>query len=169
LAAAVGAAIVLAAAALVVGIVALVRPAPSAPPPAAAPSSSSAHPTGTTEANRAFCTDIAPLMTESDKTAQAFSHPEKNSPEYQAGVPAFVGDTKAWVGRMQAVIDSHGDADPYLLRSMQRFVDDRRDLVADLEAGSGAEWRPYDQTSWNDSLAAGSGPLSACWNLGVKW
>ena len=53
---------------------------------------------------------------------------------------------------MQPVIDSHGDADPFLLRSMQRFVDDQRDLVADLEAGDGAEWLPYDQTSWNDSL-----------------
>jgi hypothetical protein len=169
LAAAVGAAIVLAAAALVVGIIALVRPAPSAPPPAAAPTSSSAHPAGTTEANRAFCTDIAPLMTESDKTAQAFNHNQKNSPEWKAGVPPFVTETKEWVGRMQPVIDSHGDADPYLLRSMQRFVDDRRNLVADLEAGNGAEWAPDDQTSWNDSLSAGSGPLSACWDLGVKW
>jgi hypothetical protein len=169
LAAAVGSAIVLAAAALVVGIIALVRPAPSAPSPSAAPASSSAHPAGTTEANRAFCTDIAPLMGESDKTAQAFNHNDKNSPEWKAGAQTFVTDTKAWVGRMQPVIDSHGDADPYLLRSMQRFVDDRRDLVADLEAGNGAEWLPYDQTSWNDSLSAGSGPLSACWDLGVKW
>jgi hypothetical protein len=170
------AAIVLAAAALVVGIIALVvgiitlvRPAPSAPPPAAAPASSSAHPAGTTEANRAFCTDIAPLMTESDKTAQAFSHPAKNSPEYQAGIPAFVNDTKTWVGRMQPVIDNHGDADPYLLRSMQRFVDDRRDLVADLEGEGGPNWLPYDQTNWNDSLSALGGPLGMCWDLGVKW
>jgi hypothetical protein len=169
LAAAVGAAIVLAAAALVVGIIALVRPAPSAPPPPAAPSSSSAHPAGTTEANRAFCTDIAPLMGESDKTAQAFNHNDKNSPEWKAGAQTFVNDTKAWVGRMQPVIDSHGDADPYLLRSMQRFVDDRRYLIADLVAGNGAEWLPYDQTSWNDSLAALSGPAGVCWDLGVKW
>jgi hypothetical protein len=169
LAAAVGAAIVLSAAALTVGIIALVRPAPSAPTSSVAPASSSAHPAGTTAANRAFCTDIAPLMTESNKTAQAFNRPAKNSPEWKAGVPAFVNDTKTWVGRMQPVIDSHGDADPYLLRSMQRFVDDRRNLVADLQAGDGAEWMPDDQTSWNDSLSAGSGPLSTCWDLGVKW
>ena len=170
LAAAVGAAIVLAAAALVVGIIALVRPAPSAPPPAAAPASSSAHPAGTTEANRAFCTDIAPLMTESNKTAQAYSHLGKvNTPEWKAGAETFVTETKAWVGRIQPVIDSHGDADSFLLRSMQRFVDDRRYLVADLEAGNGSEWMPYDQTNWDDSLSAGSGPLSMCWDLGVKW
>ena len=169
LATAVGAAIVLAAAALVVGIIALVRPAPSAPPPAAAPASSSAHPAGTTEANRAFCTDIAPLMTESNKTAQAFSHVGKDSPDWKAAAEKYIPATKEWVGRMQPVIDSHGDADPYLLRSMQRFVDDQRDLVADLEAGSGAAWLPYDQTNWNDGLSALSGPAGVCWDLGVKW
>jgi hypothetical protein len=169
LAAAVGAAIVLAAAALVVGIVALVRPAPSAPPPAAAPSSSSAHPTGTTEANRAFCTDVAPLMTESDTSAQAFSSVGKDSPDWKAAAEKFVPETKAWVSRMQPVIDRHGDADPFLLRSMQRFVDDRRYLVADLTAGDGAEWMPHDQTNWNDSLSALDGPMTVCWDLGVKW
>jgi hypothetical protein len=169
LAAAVGAAIVLAAAALVVGIIALVRPAP-APPLTSAPTSSSAHPTGTMEANRAFCNDIAPLMTESNKTAQAYSRLGKgNTPEWKAGVPTFVSETKAWIGEIQPVIDSHGDADPFLLRSMQRFVDDRRYLVADLEAGEGAEWMPYDQTNWDDSLSALNGPLTVCWPLGVKW
>jgi hypothetical protein len=169
LAAAVGAAIVLAAAALVVGIIALVRPAPSAPPPSAAPASSSAHPAGTTEANRAFCTDIAPLMGESNKTAQAFSRVGKDSPEWKAAAEKFIPETKEWVSRMQPVIDSHGDADPYLLRSMQRFVDDQRDLVADLEGAGGATWLPYDQTNWNDSLSAISGPTGVCWDLGVKW
>jgi hypothetical protein len=169
LAAAVGAAVVLAAAALVVGVIALVRPAPSLPPPAAAPASRPAHPAGTTEANRAFCTDIAPLMAESNKTAQAFNRPQKNSPEWKAGAPAFISDTKAWAIRMQAVIDSHGDADPYLQRSMQRVIDDRRYLVADLVAGDGAEWLPYDQTNWNDSLSALSGPAAVCFDIGVTW
>ena len=168
LAAAVGAAIVLAAAALVVGIIALVRPAPSAPTSAAAPASSSAHPAGTTEANRAFCTDIAPLMTESDKTAQAFSQPAKNSPEYKAGVPAFVNDTKLGGS------DAAGDRQPRRRRPVPAPFDAafrRRPARPRRRPGSRRwhEWRPYDQTSWNDSLAAGSGPLSACWDLGVKW
>jgi hypothetical protein len=169
LAAAVGAAIVLATAALAVGIIALVRPAPSAPPPAAAPPSSSAHPAGTTEANRAFCTDIAPLMTESNATAQAFSRVGKDSPDWKAAAEKYIPATKDWDRRMQPVIDSHGDADPFLLRSMQRFVDNQRDLIADLEAGEGAKWLPYDQTNWNDSLSALSGPTGICWDLGVKW
>jgi hypothetical protein len=100
LAAAVGAAVVLAAAALIVGIIALVRTAPSAPPRGAAPASSSAHPAGTTEANRAFCTDIAPLMTESNKRAQAFSRVGKDSPEFKATAEKYIPETKEWVGRM---------------------------------------------------------------------
>lgn len=165
---AVGTAILLSTAALVVGVVALTRP--TIAPPKTPVVTTQAHSSGSVEANRAFCNDIAPLMAESDKTAQAFNHNGKaNSPEWKAGVPAFIADTKSWVGRMQTVIDSHGDADSFLLRSMQRFVDDRRYLVADLEAGNGAEWLNYDQTSWNDSLAAGSGPLTTCFDLGVKW
>jgi hypothetical protein len=167
---AVAAAIVLSTAALVVGIVALTRPVPEPPkaPVAAAPTAP-AHPTVTTEANHAFCSDIAPLMTESDKAAREFSGVDKSSPEFKAAAESFVTYTKTWVPRMQAVIDSHGDADPFLQRSMQRFVDDQRYIVADLEAGSGAKWLNYDQTAWNDSLAAGSGPLTACFDLGVKW
>jgi hypothetical protein len=159
-------ALVVAVAALVVGIAALVRPT-SASPPAGPASSSSAHPSGTTEANRAFCTAIAPLMAESDKSAQAYSHlGPPNSPEWKPGAQTFVADTKAWLPRMQTVIDTHGDASPFVLRSMQRFVDDLQYLVEDLESGP---WEQYDQTIWNDSLAAGSGPLNMCFDLGVKW
>lgn len=160
-------ALVVAAAALVVGIAALVRPTPAPPTVAAPASSSSAHPAGTTEANRAFCTDIAPLMAASDKSAQAYSHlGTPNSPEWKPGAQTFVNDTKAWLPRMQTVIDSHGDADPFLVRSTQRFVDDRKFLVEDLDSGP---WEQYDQIIWSDSLAALSGPLTACFDLGVKW
>ncbi len=164
-------ALVVATAALVVSIVDLARSEPAtgrtqAGSVAASPSSPT-RPARTTDANRAFCTDIAPLMAESDRTGQAFSHlGTPNSPEWKPGAQTFITDTKAWVPRMQTVIDNHGDADPYLLRSTQRFVDDLRYIVADLEAGP---WRPYDQTGWNDSLEAGSGPLSVCFDLGVKW
>ena len=108
-------------------------------------------------------------MTESNKSAQAFSRVGKDSPEFKAAAEKYIPETKAWVGRMQPVIDSHGDADPFLVRSLQRFVDNQRDLVADLEGGGGATWLPYDQTNWNDSLSALSGPTAVCWDLGVKW
>lgn len=165
---AVAAAILLSAAALVVGVIALTRPTPA--PPKAPAVATQVHPTASPEANRAFCTDIAPLMTESNKTAQAYSRlGPANTPTWKAGVPTFIRETKSWVTRIQPVVESHGDADPFLTRSMQRFIDDRRYLIADLEAGDGQEWLPYDQTNWNDSLSALSGPLSACFDLGVKW
>lgn len=165
--AAVGVAIVLSIAALGIGIAALVRPAQTLPMPGS--TSHEMRAKGGDEANRAFCTDIAPLMGESDKSAQAFSHLDKNAPDFkQAGQP-FVETTKAWVGRIQPVIDSHGDADPFLIRSTQRFVDDLRYLIDDLQAGDGPEWLPYDQTIWNDSVAAVSGTARNCFDLGVKW
>jgi hypothetical protein len=166
---AVAMAILLATAALVVGIVDLTRsstPAAPATSTSASPAPTSA-PGDFTAANRTLCTAIAPLMSESNRVAKAFtSLGPWGSPESNAGLPKFITDTKDWAGRIQPVIDSHPDVDPYLHRSFQRFVDDRRYLIADLEAGP---WQPYDQTNWNDSLSALSGPLSVCWDLGVKW
>ncbi len=162
-------ALLVAAAALAVGIVGLVtaNSAKDRPGPVAAPPSSTAKPASTAAATRAFCSAIAPLMTESNKSAQAYTHlGTPNSPEWKLGAQTFVSDTKAWLPRMQAVIDSHGDADPFALRSMQRFVDDQRYLVEDLESGP---WEEYDHTIWNDSLSAVSGPANVCFDLGVKW
>lgn len=164
---AVGAAIVLSAAALVVGIVALMRPASTTPATPAV--TTQGHTTGSPEANRAFCTDIAPLVTESDKSSRAFSSLDKKSPDFKTAAQPFITETKSLVGRMQTVIDAHGDADPFLTRSMQRFVDDQRYIIDDLVAGDGPEWLPYDQTSWNDGVSAQGSPARICWDLGVKW
>lgn len=170
MAVAVAVAILLAASALVVGIVDLVRPAPLAaravsPPTAAAPTSVPAG--DTTAASRALCTAIAPLMTEDDRVSKTLSSlAPAGTPAWNAAVPKFISDTKDWVGRIQPVIDSHPNADPYFRRSLQRFVDDQRALAADLGEGS---WQPYDQTIWNDGLGAYNGPLTTCWDLGVKW
>lgn len=167
---AVTAAILLAASALVVGIVDLNR-SPASTGPAASTANTSAPtaaPTDTTAANRALCTAIAPLMTDSNRTAKAYSSlGPAGTPAWTSGVSTFVSETKDWLGRIQPTIDSHPDADPFFRRSLQRFIDDRRFLVLDLEA-PGA-YPPYDDTIWNDSLAAGSGPLNTCWDLGIKW
>ena len=166
---AVAAAIVLATAALVVGIVDLARSSPHAAPSASTPKSAAptSAPTDFTAANRALCTAIAPLMTESDRVAKTYSDlGPANTPAWNAGKDKFITDTKNWVGSIQPVIYSHPDVDPYFRRSLQRFVDDRRYLVADLEEGP---WQPYDQTNWNDSLSAYNGPLTTCWDLGIKW
>ncbi|KPN49065.1 hypothetical protein AN933_22430 [Mycobacterium intracellulare subsp. chimaera] len=110
-------------------------------------------------------------MTESNRSAKTYSNSGAGAtgpktPEQEAATAKFISDTKVWFTRIQPVIDSHPNADPYFRRSLQRFVDDLRYFVADLEAGP---FRSYDQTIWDDSLAAGSGPLNVCWDLGVKW
>jgi hypothetical protein len=167
----VAAAILLAVAALVVGIIGLVRPGAPAHPstPSAAPTSSTQAPAQTTtDADRALCTAIGPLMADYDREARAYSNlGTAGSPEWTAGLPKFITATKDWVSRIQPIITSHAaDADPFLTRSMQRFIDDRRYLIDDLTAGP---FQPYDDTIWMDSLSAYSAPLSICYDLGVKW
>jgi hypothetical protein len=165
---AVVAAIVLAVAALVVSVVDLTRSSTSAARTATAPTTSAATSAAdTTAADHALCTAIAPLMARSDRDAKAYSSlGPAGSPGWDAGKEKYIRETKAWVAQVQPVIDDHPNVDPYLHRSLQRFVDDRRDLIADLGAGP---FQPYDDTIWMDSLAAYSGPLSICYNLGVKW
>lgn len=166
---AIAAVALVATAALVVGIIALSRSSTSTSTAAANPTTlaPTSAPADTTSANRALCTAIAPLMGDSDRSARAYSDlGPAGTPAWKAGAPTFISETKDWVERIQPVIDSHPLADPFLRRSLQRFVDDRRYLVADLEAGG---WQSNDQTNWNDSLSAYNGPLTTCWNLGIKW
>ena len=127
---AVAAAILLATAALVVGIVDLTRSSTRAAPAASTPTTPAptSAPTDFTGANRALCTAIAPLMTEDNRVAKMFSNlGPAGSQGWDAGKDKFVSDTKDWVGRIQPVIDSHPNVDPYFRRSLQRFVDDQRD------------------------------------------
>lgn len=161
----------LAVAALVVSIVDLSRPritsasALSSSSTTGAPTSA---PSDTAAENRALCSAIAPLMAEDNRVAKALSdQAPSSSPGWKTALPKFVSDTKDWLGRIQPVIDSHPNVDPYLSRSLNRFVDDQRYLVGDLKGGG--PWAPYDQTVWNDSLGAVTGPLNVCWDLGVKW
>jgi hypothetical protein len=167
---AVAAAIVLATAALVIGIVDLTLPsqtatsvAPSAAPAAATPTTGQ----DTTAADRGLCTAIAPLMSENDRVVNTYvGLGPVGSPERDAAKAKYVSDIENWVGRIQPVVDNNGGADPFLLRSLQRFIDDQRLLVADLAAGP---YQPYDDTIYADHLAAYNGPLSLCYKLGVKW
>jgi hypothetical protein len=160
-------------AALVVGILALTTSSGSGSSAAgsssvsASPSPTSTPAADTTSANRALCQAIAPLMSESDSASKAYINTGAiGSPERTAATPKFVSDTKDWASRIQPVIDAHPDVDPYFARTLQRFVDDMRLFVTDLDAGP---FQPYDETVRNDSLAAYSGPLRTCYDLGVRW
>jgi hypothetical protein len=163
---AVAAAILLSVSALAVGITALTRPTTTAP---SEPTNAAAGPAGdTTAADRALCTAIAPLMAESNRETKAWrGSGVPDSPERNAATPQYIRETQDWARRIQPIIDSNPDVDPYLRRSLQRFVDDVRLLVADL--GAPGPYQPYHETLFEDSLGAYAGPLNVCWDLGVKW
>jgi hypothetical protein len=159
----------IAVAALVLAIVGLTRN-PAAPTPA--PSASAAS-TNTQDADRALCQAIAPLMAESDRVSNAYtSKGDMGTPARDAATPQYVSDTQDWARRIQQVLDAHsapaeGQApQPYLVRTLQRFIDDRKLLVADIRPGPGTN---TDQEIWSDSMAAYNGPLSTCQRLGVAW
>jgi hypothetical protein len=88
------------------------------------------------------------------------------SPQRDAGNPQFVSDVRAWVVKIQPQVDGNPRADAFLLRSLQRFIDDQRLLAADLANGP---YQPYDDDMWADGLGAYNGPLNICYHLGVKW
>jgi hypothetical protein len=166
---AVAAAIILAIAALVVVIIGLVRPT-LAETPSSAATPAPARPTppqNTADADRALCTAVGPLLAENDRLSNTFIDlGPPGSPQQDAAKPKFVSDIQDWARRIQPVVDSHPAADPFFKRSLQRLIDDYRLLVADLAAGP---YQPYDGTVYSDSVAAYSGPLSICYNLGVQW
>lgn len=161
-------AILLATAALVVGIIAISRPtSTSANSASSAESSTAAGGSDTPAADRALCNAIAPLMTESDRTSHEFvdSAPD-GSPERDAAIPKYRTETEDWARRTQAVLDAHSDAQGYLRRTLQRFIDDSKLYVTNLRPGPA---KTSATEAWADSLVAYGGPLAICYDLGVQW
>jgi hypothetical protein len=168
LAAGVVLAILLATAALVIGIILLVRPAPTSLVASPAPATSS--PTGTDDtsaADRALCTAIAPLMAENDQFSNAYVRlGDAGTPTRDAATPKFITDTQDWIRRIQPILDQNSHVDPFLQRSLQRYIDDQHLIVVDLTPG---QLTSYAKVLFSDSVGAYSGPLHICDGLGVKW
>ena len=161
-------AVVLAASALVVALTTRVgsnnsnRAAPSAGDPTA-----SSSPASTEQADRALCTAIAPLMTEYDKTSSAWiGLGDPGTPARDAALPKFKADTEDWVGRVEAVMQEHPGVQPRLTRTLERHIDDLWLLVNNIEPGPE---RTYDKAAWTDSMIAYGGPLSICYDVGIRW
>jgi hypothetical protein len=161
-------AIVLAVAAL---NVALVRGGESSGPatPTAQPTTSST-PTAsgdTSAADKALCEAIAPLMAASNTQANDLAGVgEQGTPAADAALPKFIGDTKDWVRRAQAVVDQHPDANSFFRRTLQRYIDDMSLYVINVQPGPK---QIYDSAAWADSLVAYGGPKSICRDLGISW
>lgn len=160
-------ALVASVAALAVGTAALVQGRGHEAPVTATSSTAPATAGDTAAADKALCQAIAPLMAEDDQRSNAFIDlGPSGSAARDAGVDRFRTDTAEWATRIQAVADQHKDVDPFLQRTLQRFIDDRHLLARNMRTGKTME---YDDAIWSDSLAAYGGPLSICYDLGVRW
>jgi len=106
-------------------------------------------------------------MAEYDKVATAwFALGAPGSPARDGALPTFIDDTLDWVSRVDVVIAEHETAQPRLLRTLQRHVDDLWLLVNNVEPGPE---RTYDAAAWTDSLVAYGGPQSICESIGAGW
>lgn len=159
-------AIMLAVAALVVAIV---RGGESSGPatPTAQPTMSST-PTArgdTTDADKALCEAIAPLIKESSARKNVFvALGPTGTPERDAGVQDFRDKTQDWAHRAQEVLDKDAAPPRYFTRTLERYIDDMRLIAANLRAGPATE---SDTAAWNDSLVALAGPFEICGKLGI--
>jgi hypothetical protein len=154
-------AVVLAVAALVVAVVALL----AEPPPA--PAVSAPSPQAITDADKALCQAVGPLMKENDDRSNAFlATGEAGSPERDAALPKFVSDTQGWAHRTQQALDSRATPPRLTARALQRYIDDMQLFVASVRPGPGTQ---YDEAAWTDSIVAYGGVLTACQQLGISW
>lgn len=154
-------ALVLAVVALLIAIVSLV----SQPDPA--PAVSAPNPQSMTDADKAMCPAIGPLMKENDDRSNAFlATGEAGSPERDAALSKFVTDTRGWVQRTQEVLDAHANPPRFTVRALQRYIDDMQLFVASVRPGPGTQ---YDEAAWTDSIVAYGGVLTSCQQLGTTW
>src|SRR5262249_31329563 len=122
-------------------------------------------PASTTQADKALCEAIAPLVKESDAEAKAFvALGHTGTPERDAGIPTYVAQSLDWVNRAQAVLDTHLTPPRYLTRSLQRYIDDIHAYAGNIRPGPATD---TDNAAWSDSLVALSGPYQVCGDLGV--
>lgn len=153
-------AIALAAAALVVSVT-NTHETPAAQP--AAPPAD--QPVSPTDADRALCEAIAPLIKESSAEAKAYTATgNAGTPARDAATPGFISQTNDWIKRAQPVLDQHAAPPRYLTRSLQRFIDDMHMFASSVQPGPSSA---ADTAAWNDSLVALSGPFEVCNGLGV--
>jgi hypothetical protein len=158
-------AIALAAAALVISLVTAHRnPSTPAAPPPSQPTNQAA---STVDSDKALCEAIAPLIKEAAAQGKAFAAlGDYGTPPRDAGIPEFVAQTSDWVTRAQTVVDQHVSTGPpdYLMRSLQRFIDDRRAYASNIRPGPITDG---DAAAWNDSKVAAAGMIEVCGDLGV--
>jgi hypothetical protein len=159
-------AILLGAAALVVSLTGVGRQStPSTPG-----TSTSATPMAsgdTTEADRALCQAIVPLIKESIQDGKDFVNLGfSGTPERDGGIPAYKAKVDVWVGRVQPILDQHASPPRYLTRMTQMFIDFTQSYAESIRPGPATD---FDNTAWNDRVVALGGPYEVCKKFGADW
>lgn len=158
--------------ALALAIVAVARPSASSSTHVAPPSAVSSTVTSTAAKDsvaeaRALCTVLAPLFGEMDQKSNAWlATGDPGSPARDSALSGYRTFVEDWAGRAQDSLAAHPDADPFLKRTLQRFIDDRVLMVRNMKPGPATT---NDEQAWADSMTAYEGPLSVCYQLGIKW
>jgi hypothetical protein len=158
-------AVLLGVAALVLSIIGVTR----GPEPQPAPPTSEALPQElfVDEADKSLCEAIAPLMREESERGKAFIKSDPDSPERKAAIPPFRSETLEWAGRIQTILNEHGDPPRYLTRTLQQYIDGMLLYSENLHEDRAPD--PYDNTAYEAAIIAVGGPLATCYKVGVKW
>lgn len=151
-----------------VGVVGLTRPGPTPPATVSQPASTTTNLTADPiKGAHALCLAMAPLFAEDDKKSNEWNATgDPGTPARDAALLAYRVFSEDWAGRAQDILDAHPDADPFLRRTTQRFIDDRVLLVRNMRPGP---VKPPDDEAWADSMTAYGGPLWVGQYLGIKW
>jgi hypothetical protein len=159
-------AILLGAAALIVSLTHLgstTQSSAATTPASATPSASG----DTTEADRALCQAIAPLIKEGAQDGKDFVNlGHTDTPERDAGIPDYKSQVDAWVERIQPVLDQHANPSRYLTRMTQMFIDFTHSYADNVRPGPERE---ADATAWNSRTVAFGAAYQICPKFGVTW
>jgi hypothetical protein len=121
----------------------------------------------TTEADRALCQAIVPLIKESLQDGKDFVNlGYSGTPERDGGIPAFKDKVDAWVGRIQPILDQHASPPRYLTRMAQMFVDFTQSYAESVRPGPEKD---EDKTNWEMRTVALGGPYEVCKKFGADW
>jgi hypothetical protein len=148
-------------------VVSLVSAQRNSPATTAQPAARPTNPASSTESDKALCQAIAPLIKEAAAEGKAFvALGDNGTLARDAGIDGFAAKTADWFKRTQAVVDQHITTAPpdYLMRSLLRFMDDRRTYATNIRPGPATDG---DNAAWNDSIVAVGGSAEVCGNLGV--
>jgi hypothetical protein len=121
----------------------------------------------TTEADRALCQAIAPLLKQSLQDGKDFVNlGYTGTPERDGGIADYKTKVDNWVGQVQPILDQHANPPRYLARMTQLFIDFTHSYADNIRPGPATD---FDNAAWNNRVVAFGGPYEVCKKYGADW